>query len=124
MFNTVYAPPSDFVWPPEAATLTAASWVNDELPRGGEKWYRFSATANTQYIHFEPGTLGYLRTQLYDNTGNKVEGIIWFEPDNLFMSKSVTSGQAYYLWVEPVGSETSGTYGLIISNSQAKPAKR
>ena len=108
--------------PSNAIPLTESQWANGSLPTsGGVQWFRFTATASTQYIHIEYGTLTSLRVQLYDSSGAAVEGETWLYSPVKNISRSLTPGQTYYIRVWPSSSGYSGTYQIGFNASIIPP---
>jgi len=106
-------------------TLTADTWADDDLPQAGEHWFKFTATASEQYIHFSPGTLAGINVQVYNSGGNTVSSQVslHYYSRNKY---SVTRGQEYYIKVEPYSSSSSnsspmGTYKIAFNTVQMPP---
>ncbi|GHU71134.1 hypothetical protein FACS189450_06680 [Spirochaetia bacterium] len=116
-FTDLSSPPSRIVLPAEGVTtLTENVWTSGSLSSGGQQWFRFTATATTQYIHADfTGTLpgdtevGYVFAQLYDSAGTAVIGSIGLDGVTPSVPLTVTSGQVYYI---RVSSGASGTYRI------------
>jgi len=106
--------------PPDATQLTANVLANGNLPTSSdEQWFKFTATANTQWIHAGYGTLDRLVFQLYDSSGAEVSrGSIYsiLSYFDTFESISVTAGHEYYIMVQP-GGGNSGTYQIGFSSN-------
>jgi hypothetical protein len=97
-----------------AVNLTLDTWADGNLASGGEQWFKFTATAETQYIHIAYGTLGsYSYFRLYSGPDAPVGGSWSGTPQN----KSVTIGKVYYIKV--YGG--SGTYKIGITESSFSP---
>ncbi|MDR3284151.1 MAG: hypothetical protein LBS97_03105 [Treponema sp.] len=113
-----------------AATLSADTWADGVIiSSDDEQWFKFTATASSQYIHVRYGTMNNLDVGLYDSNGNALGNSIQFAGDsntnknNLTM---VTSGQMYYLRVTPGTNNTywyskSGTYRIGFNTSETAP---
>ena len=102
-------------------TLTEDTWANGNISTSsGEQWFRFSATASTQYIHASYGTLKNLYVQLYDSNYNTVGSTttMSYYNANHYISLSVTSGQVYNMKIWPYGS---GTYQIAFNVSKTAP---
>jgi hypothetical protein len=101
-------------------TLTPNTWINGNIATGGEQWFKFTATAANQYIHFEAGTLSGVYVQLYDNTGVTVgsQSSLYSNPS---MSRTVTSGDEYYIKVTPYSSTGSGAYRIAFNATPVSP---
>jgi hypothetical protein len=102
-FNSIFLPP------PGATALVADTWTNRTLATGGAQWFSFTATADTQYIHFMSGTLTYVDVQLYDSAGDPV-GTQDYLYSSQYISRSVTSGAVYYIKV--MSYDGSGNYQI------------
>jgi hypothetical protein len=121
-FNAVSDLPT---WtPPSSTPLTEGQWANGNITTsGGEQWFSFTATAATQYIHFNYnyGSLTDVYVRLYDSSNNMVG-----EQANLFSSyrsasRTVTPGYTYYIRVWPYDSNDSGTYQIAFNTSNTAP---
>ncbi|WP_461245807.1 hypothetical protein [Treponema sp. R6D11] len=103
--------------------LTEGVWKNGNIPiSDGEQWFRFTATAATQYIHFDPGTMSMVYVQLYDDSKeNKVGSQASLYSSSLYISRTVTSGSVYYIKVTPYNSNNSGNYQIMFTTSSTLP---
>ncbi|WP_461247553.1 pre-peptidase C-terminal domain-containing protein [Treponema sp. R6D11] len=117
-FNT------DFIPPGVAIQLTANTWADGNLPNSSsEQWFKFTATASTQYIHVAFGSLNDLYVQVYDSSGATVGSETYLYNlynSTKYISRTVTSGQVYYIRVRPYGSN-SGTYKIAFNTSSTPP---
>jgi hypothetical protein len=102
-----------------ATTLTANTWTDGNIPTSnGEQWFKFTATASTQYIHASFGTLDRLYVQVYNSSGDTVGSQTLFSEEsyydsgNKYTSRSVTVGQEYYVRVRPYNI---GTYSIAFN---------
>jgi hypothetical protein len=104
--------------PTNATQLTENQWANGNLSSGGQQWFTFTATADTQYIHAALGTLTNLYVQVYDSSGAEVgsETSLGINSTNKYISRTLASGQAYYIRVRPQ-STNSGTYRIGFNTS-------
>jgi len=101
--------------------LLLDTWKNGNLPTASdEQWFKFTATATTQYIHVTFGTLTDLNVHLYD--------VNWDEKGNRnlygntkYVSSTVEIGQVYYIRVTPYDSSKSGTYTIAFNASSTAP---
>jgi hypothetical protein len=121
-FNSATASPG-ITLPTEGVTqLTADSWEDGSITTaGGEQWFKFTATAATHYIHFQPGTLIDIYVQLYTDDG-KSSGMganLW--GDTLNISRTLTSGNVYYIKIKPYSSSSSGTYKIGFNSTALSP---
>jgi len=118
-FNESPIPPGTVI-----TTLTANTWADGNLPEYGEQWFKFTATASTQYIHFSFSTLNALSVQVYDSSGNTVgsQSSLSSSSSDRYVSRTVTSGQEYYIKVTPYSSYYSGTYQIAFNTSSTPPS--
>jgi len=104
-------------------TLTANTWRDGNIPSSsGEQWFKFTATAATQYIHVSFGTLADLYVQVYDSSYNTVGSQTNLYSSTKSISRTLTSGQVYFIKVWPYGSN-SGTYKIAFNTSSTAPAQ-
>jgi hypothetical protein len=93
-----------------AIPLTENQWANGNLPSSSsQQWFTLTTTASTQWIHADFGTLESVDVQVYNSGGATVgSDTLW----NTIPSTSLTltSGQTYYIMVEPYTG--SGTYRI------------
>jgi len=89
-------------------TLTDNTWTDGNInDSNGDQWFKFTASANTQYIHSSFGNFNYLYVQVYDLDGNneyKDSGggrslYSWG-----YTPRTLTSGQDYYIRVTYIDS--------------------
>ena len=110
--------------PIETTQLTEGIWADGSITTdtvGREQWYKFTATAETQWIHFSPGTLRWVYMQLYDTAGVEVGSSSDLSWGNTIVSRTVTSGQEYYLRVWPYFSGNTGTYRIGFNRPDSPP---
>jgi len=104
-------------------TLTADKWVDGNIAKpGGTQWFRFTANAATQYIYGAGGSLTDYYIQLFDSSYNTVGGETEFWSWTWSASRTLTSGQVYYIRVTPYSSR-NGTYKIVFSASSTAPAQ-
>ena len=117
------APPVEL--PTNAIPLTANQWADGSIPSSsGNQWFTFTATASTQYIYVAFGTLEQLYVQVYDNSGGAVGSetrMYGFSTNTDDTSRSLSSGQTYYIRVRPYNSNYSGTYRIAFNASTTAP---
>jgi hypothetical protein len=107
---------------------TDNSWYYDRMDEGGEFWFKFTATATTQYIHFDKGyeqSITSVNVLLYDENGAIVGssyGYISFSYGDKFISRTVTVGKEYYIKVTPGLATSSGFFLIGIKDSATPPA--
>jgi hypothetical protein len=122
-FNTTQSPPLPPGTLTAAAALTENAWTGGDITSSiNEQWFQFTATAATQYIHVNFGTLPDLYIQLYDHNGSVLGSQTQLPSgnDNKHTSVIVTIGQVYYIKVTPSGSG-SGTYRIAFNKSDTAP---
>jgi hypothetical protein len=99
-----------------SATLTANKWQNGNITTaGGDEWFMFTATASTQFIHVNVGTLTSLYVQVYDSNRTAVGSQTSLNSSTKYTSRSLTVGQEYYIRVTPYSSSYSGTYQIAFN---------
>jgi hypothetical protein len=113
------------VKPPADATVLTVDTPEDGniTAPGGSQWFKFNATAATQYIQAAIGTLTNINVQLYNNKGAAIGSATF---SNITKSSgafsSLTVGQEYYIKVTPSVSKVtpsissvSGTFRIMFS---------
>jgi hypothetical protein len=119
-FSTSDAPPPVTLPTTGVTTLTANTFSSGNIATtNSEQWFTFTATAETQYIHFEGGTMGNVSVQLYDNTGSKVEGGRTQINDGIPASQTLNIGSVYYIKATPV--IVTGAYKIGFNTSSTTP---
>jgi len=113
-FNSTQATPVTTTVPTaSASTLTLDKFYDSEiLTAGGEQWFKFTATASYQYIHFSMGNLTSVYIQLYTSDGRLFYGRANLYNYNLYTYRYTTSGTDYYIKVTPATSTGKGTYKI------------
>jgi len=114
---------------PPTPTLTANTWADGNLTSSNNyaQWFKFTATASTQYIHVSFGTLSSsssygLYIQVYDSSGNTVgSSQHLYNYYNTYTYTTVSSGQEYYIKVTPYSSNY-GTYKIAFNTSSTPPS--
>jgi uncharacterized repeat protein (TIGR02543 family) len=114
-FNTTFIPPGVTPIPP----LTANQWAAGNRPTsGGPQWFTFTATASTQYIHFDwIGTLTGVNMRVYDSSGVLQQDQTGY--DSFARIRGLTTGQTYYIQVWR--SNSGGTYRITFNASTTPP---
>jgi hypothetical protein len=127
-FTNSYTP-LPIILPTDNVTELAVSvWADGNIAAGGVQWFKFTATAATQYIHFQPGTLDRVGVQLYDATGTQVSfsKTLYSGSGNSNYDVTVTSDSVYYIRVWPYTGGTmgsgSGAYKIGFTTSTTAPA--
>jgi hypothetical protein len=112
---------TESIVPPGAIPLTLNTWADGNLPVNGEQWFTFTATASTQYIHASFGTLTNLYVQVYNSSGATVGSRTNLNSTNEYISRTVSTGQTYYIRVTPYSSSYSGTYQIGFNTDFVPP---
>jgi len=125
-FNASATAPTTIKTPSNAILLTADIWANGSVTTDDAQWFKFNATAETQYIHASFGTMdsfyGYY-IQLYDSNEGYSNPVgtqtrLYSSIKNTSMSLSVE--KEYYIKVTR-HSESYGTYQIAFSTSSTPP---
>jgi hypothetical protein len=105
-----------------ATQLTADTWSSGSLASpSDEQWFKFTATAATQYIHVSRATTNTIYVQLYDSNNSKIGGKASFgSSSSLYFYRTVTVGQVYYIQVTASGSGAS-SYQIAFNTMQLDP---
>ena len=99
-FNASSTPPAITLPTANVTALTENKWSDGSLSAGGEQWFKFTATATPQYIHFYPGALASVNMEVYDSSGVRVGDKANFMTDtNSKIDRTVTSGSVYHIRV-------------------------
>jgi len=107
--------------PNDFTELTLNLWSDGVLTsEKKEQWFKFTATAVTQYFHFKKGTLDGAEMELYKGKNTAVSDTKKSINDGNNILYSVTSGQTYYIKVTPQWSKT-GTYKIGFTTSTSSP---
>ena len=130
-FNSVTHRPGTF---DEAVGLSSGVWENGNVLTDGEQWYKFTATAGTQYLHVAFGTMNDITVQLYTDSGDALGNAQILQSHNSYntnyrsyISLLVSGGQVYYLRVTPgsssfsVNISSTGTYRIAFNASETAP---
>jgi hypothetical protein len=130
MFNKSNTKPP-ITLPSDVILLSENKWGNGNIPASSsEQWFKFTASANPQYIHASFGTLTSLYVQLYDSGGNAVLTTGYFPTSstpisasdaNKYTSRPLTSGQVYYIKITLYSSSNSGTYHIAYTKTTTTP---
>jgi len=110
--------------PSGAIQLVVNTWADGNFPTSSDvQWFKFTATAGTQYIHFNPGSLRDVYVWVNDSSGATVDDKL-LQSSFSSVSSSVTVGQEYYIRIcVPYGynSYRIGTYGIAFNASSTAP---
>jgi len=102
-------------------TLTVDVWADGNIATAGkEQWFKFTATAATQYIHFKSGEMTSAIVQLFDNTGTAVGNQATLPNSSSSISRTVTVGNVYYIKVNPYSG--TGAYKILFNTSTVPTA--
>jgi hypothetical protein len=108
---------------PSVVALAQNTWTDGNIPAAnGEQWFIFTATAATQFIHAELGTLLNLHVQLFDFSGNTVgleANLSGSSGNTTNITRTLTTGQEYYIRVRPASG--SGAYRIAFNTIFAPP---
>jgi hypothetical protein len=114
-----------FSIPPETTELTENTWADGSFDKNIDQWFKFTATATTQYIHFESGTLSQINVQFYDSDENMLDTVQYqhlYDSSGYKSFMYLTNGQEYYIRVTPGSSSYSGTYKIGFTKSTTAPS--
>jgi len=103
--------------------LTPNTWANGNIAvSGGEEWFCFTATATTQYIHFDPVTFIRVNIQVYESDGTTtVGGLKQLDRNSAnCASQTLTNGSVYYIKVVS-NSNRGGAYRIAFNTSDTAP---
>ncbi|MDR2576392.1 MAG: hypothetical protein LBC52_08135 [Treponema sp.] len=124
--STDTAPVLPEKFPSDATVLSENTWADGNIPaENGEQWFKFTATASVQYIHFVFNTLQSIDIQLFSGKGYKfgsrtnVNGLREYVKNT--PREDLTVGQEYYIQVLPAYSPDSGTYRIAFNASETEP---
>jgi len=112
--------------PPDATELTADVWTDSKFTTGDPQWFKFAATAETQYIHAGFITLDGLYVQLYDKDGYQVLKESTKLPtfsNYKYLSQAVTVGDDYYIKATLSSPSSGGIYQIGFTDSATAPSK-
>jgi len=98
---------------------SANTWAEWNSSLGEVKWFRFTATAATQYVHVEYGALTYPYVQIYNNNGILVNSTNFNIDGIRSYTYTLTSGQQYYIKVWQ--NTGSGVIKILFSASAVAP---
>ncbi|MDR2734145.1 MAG: hypothetical protein LBC99_05795 [Spirochaetota bacterium] len=123
--SSVSSTPS-YPWPSTGVTqLTVDVWANGSLATGKEQWFRFTATASTQYIHAAFGTLnswsGGVYIQVYNENGVLAGDQSRLNISTAHITRALTPGQVYYIRASLYSSSYSGTYQIAFNTFLLPP---
>jgi hypothetical protein len=122
MFNA-----SPVYLPPVGATITLENtWVDGSVVRDGEQWFRFIATAATQWVHIRPisGSLTSLSVAAVyatSNGGSQVGEKVSLSSSSstVSFSRALTIGQEYMIQLR--GSWGLANYSIVLNAFSTPP---
>jgi hypothetical protein len=117
-FNDSTTPPPIALPTEGVIQLTANIWV-DGTTSGGE-WYKLTANAVTQYIHFNFTTATGARVNVYDSIGNMFGTQNNAQVYTPSFSRELTNGSVYYLHV--TDGLYDGAFQIAFNASETPPA--
>jgi hypothetical protein len=104
------------ILPAETATLTAGTFADGNIPTSdGEQWFKFTATAISQNIQVEFGTLTDLYVQVYNSDGTTNGSRVNLYSSTTSSNRTLAVNQVYYINVTPYSSSYSGTYKITFN---------
>jgi hypothetical protein len=108
--------------PSNTITLTENQWADGDLPTSSsQEWFKFTAAASTQYIHFSTtGTLKSVYVQVYDSGGAEAGSETGLFGTTTNTSRTLTEGQTYYIRVR-TNYPSGGTYLIAFNTSTTTP---
>jgi uncharacterized repeat protein (TIGR02543 family) len=112
----------------EAIPLTPDQWTDGSIAGTGEaQWFQFTATAETQYLHFSSGTLYNADLYIFDGntyTGdtsfsiNPTDDYTPFTEDDYGVFIGLTVGKMYYVRVSVSLYGDGGSYRIAVSKNE------
>jgi len=106
--------------------LTENVWTDGNLPTvDDEQWFKFTATASTQYIHVSFLTLPKMWIYVFDSNGVSVGSESTYlnsASGDKYISRTVTVGQVYYVCVDTFNLNSKGTFKIGFTKSTTPPA--
>ncbi|MDR2733791.1 MAG: hypothetical protein LBC99_03990, partial [Spirochaetota bacterium] len=101
--------------------MTVGVWTDGNLAANGTEWFRFTAAAAEQYIHFKPGALSSVFVQVLADDGSAVGGAIDLFTGNASISRTLIAGRNYYIRSWPWAFVPAGSDYQIALNTSAAP---
>jgi hypothetical protein len=100
-----------------APNLAANAWTDGAITSSkNEEWFKFTASAATQYVHIKVGTLTDLYVRLYDSTSGTLGNGMHLSGGTTYASLPVISDRVYYigvtLWIMRQGKKRGGVGGV------------
>ena len=123
---------TDFPAQPETliTELNSDTWINGEVihPNSGgigEQWFKFTATASSQYVLIKRGTMTYLNAYLYSEDFYQIGNGFNVQRNGVHKgSWSLNTGETYYILVSGMyygDYEYSGTYQIAFNSTGKEP---
>jgi len=121
-YGTTSTQPSITVPSGTIPELTADQWTNGNITTaGGDQWFKFQATATTQYIHFLQGTLTDVYVRLFIADGTNVGDTVNLYASTISTTRTLNSGTVYFIKVTPYSTTSSGTYKIGFNTTAETP---
>jgi len=141
-FEIVYSendarPGGEHNTPPNAEPLTINKWANGTLTSANpNKWYSFNVTSGTPYYVwwddssqgnagniFNPKKTVNIKVSGYNENGSIITGFSEIDA-GWTTSRSFTASYTgkVYIYVQPYSSSGTGTFGVVISDNNTRPA--
>jgi len=94
----------------------------------GKQWFKFTATAALQYLHLSFGAITNADIQVYDSDGIIVGTSAYptsiAKTDSIkYTSRTLTTGQDYYIRVTAYNKDGGGTYQIAFNTSSSTPTR-
>jgi hypothetical protein len=106
-------------------TLTYNKWADGNIASSsGEQWFKFTATALSQSLHFNPGSLNDVIVRLSGNASNDgffIDDAIRMNTNNRYIYKNIKPGSVYYITVRPYSGSGKGTYQIGFNTATTLP---
>jgi len=106
--------------------LTAGTWTSENITAVNRaQWFRFSAAANTHFVHFDPTGLDdvYVRVFSADGTAIGYFANLYDDGPLAVSWAPLTPGNSYYILVYAYSSGGSGAYRIAVTQSSMLPGE-
>ena len=112
--------------PSQTIPLISNTWADGNIPTSSDlQWFKFTATAETQYIHASFGTLDHLYVWVYNSSGTAIgretDVLFYYNHNYEYIFLTLEVGQEYYIRVRPYYSSRYGTYQIAFNTSKTAP---
>jgi len=102
--------------------LTADTWADGNITTaGGEQWFKFTASATNQYIHFLPGALIDVYVRLFIADGTNVGDTTNLYASTISTTRTLNIGTVYFIKVTPYSTTSSGAYKIGFNTTTTTP---